>query len=633
MPAMSDTSGKDTRKGQASSKSTSPGSSLGAPRQLRVPQSEDAYLRFVGDLSPEASFLATRHKQNQNQQPSRHESRHEGVGVWLGQRSDDDVSPEKTQGMGDNPGVQGGRRGAAMTTSSPGPLALPSLRSIWEPLRQECLAMLPPPYEFGLLYNLYYTKVDPIFPIVHGESIEDLGEMEGVALKQGICLVASLDPSMRRHLRLASHPGRVLSPIDFRAHVAAAIKQSLDMGLIQDEMLLLQVCALMALYADRPGCSEISAYYCAQAVHHSQGLGLHIGWPDASAKGQKSRRIFWCVFVLDRLNAATNGRPVIMHSRDMDKRILDSLDMQIPAFRLLIRISQFLDQTITQYRPHSLENTGEAERQTFEDFVQDTCTIDLDSAILASLEMFYLAVVILQSRPRDGASTNRKPSSEIQFFCAASIVSIASDEFRNSVTFWPPLPYAVSMATSVAYKSLRNSALPNNRKRAYGLFHSSCEVLDELSKAFQSAKAVARLATDTLQEVERVAVERSCRNQRSHDTSERTSRTRSATARSRRDGEVADQQPASRHLSQGEAPALTLNDSDENLLSLPSDAATTSLPFNLETFSNFAGEGGIFNDFDPNFDLGRIDALFSANLDPTLPSFSEAWLGEGPFPR
>lgn len=45
----------------------------------------------------------------------------------------------------------------------------------------------------------------------------------------------------------------------------------------------------------------------------------------------------------------------------------------------------------------------------------------------------------------------------------------------------------------------------------------------------------------------------------------------------------------------------------------------------------FEGEAGIFTDFDPNFDLGRLDAVFSANLDPTMPMFSADWGVPNPF--
>lgn len=46
-------------------------------------------------------------------------------------------------------------------------------------------------------------------------------------------------------------------------------------------------------------------------------------------------------------------------------------------------------------------------------------------------------------------------------------------------------------------------------------------------------------------------------------------------------------------------------------------------------FNGFGGEAGIFDSFDPSFDLGRIDAIFSANLDLRIPHFVESWPGPG----
>lgn len=336
--------------------------------QVTTTWSDDAYLRFVGDLSPEASFLTAGPKDNGASSTSRHAD----VGVWLGQRSEE------------HPQQPASSSARATEIAAPSqPLGLTCLEQLTSRLRAECLAVLPPPYELKVISELYFKKTDPIFPVLHGEIIQDHNSMESIALKQCICLQAALDPSLKEHLRLP-HTERILSPIDFRSCIARAVKQSLDMGFIRDKVVLLQVCALMAFYVNRPSCSEVSTYYSAQAVHHSQTLGLHLGWPDDSAKAEKSRRISWCVWVLDRLNAATNGRPVLIHSRDMDERIMESVTEQIPSFRLLIRISKFLDEVISQYRPRSASESQRnvLEIPSFEDLVCETNAADISDTLL-----------------------------------------------------------------------------------------------------------------------------------------------------------------------------------------------------------------------------------------------------------
>ncbi|KAF7553274.1 hypothetical protein G7Z17_g3741 [Cylindrodendrum hubeiense] len=569
--------------------------------------SEDAYLRFIGDLSPEASFLSNGGREDGSLKGSRHAD----VGVWLGQRPENQAQTEieDETAVGQSPGASAIQRSG-----------LAGIQALSPYLRKECMSVLPPAYEFGFISDLYYAKIDPIFPILQGEVLEKHKTMEAVALKQCMCLMAALDPSLKKHLRLPQTKN-ILSQIEFRACIAAAVKQSLDLGFIQDKMVLLQVCALMAFYVDKPTCSDVSTYYAAQAVHHAQTLGLHLGWPEDSRKGEKSRRIFWCVWILDRLNAAANGRPVLIHSQDMDRGIMESVSKQAPPFRLLIRITQFLDGIISKYRPHAVPGSEAPsnEHQTFEELVEETESTTIGTALLASLEMFYLGVVILRDRPKARqVQDQRTPSSAVQFFSAASIVSIASEDLKSSITIWPVVPYVVSLATSVAYKSLRNSTIPYKRKQAYTLFHSSCGILDDLSKSFLSARAMAQLATDTMQEVERVAAGRKAGTIQDKVMSGQAGDTHSTDETSLPDD--AGTGDTETIMSQ----QCGTQDPPQANASLPIDSAFFSQDIGI--LNDFAGDIGIFNDFDSSFDLNRIDEFFTATLDPTVPLPSEDWM-------
>lgn len=301
-------------------------------------------------------------------------SRH-GVGLWLGQEQDTspkEPAPEEDTRVTVVPAeVLDGCAGQ--------PLLLSTLRPA---LRRECMATLPPERELGLLMDLYYEKIDPIFPMLSQEPWERHNTMETTALKQCICLVASLDPTMCPHLRLP-HTNRVLPQDEFRARMAAAVKQSLDLGFITDEVVLMQVCTLMSMYVEKQGFGELSTYYCAQAILHEQTLGFHVGWPDDRAGGERSRRLFWCVWVLDRLNAATNGRPTVIHRSDMDRKVIDSVEDQPAPFKLLIRIAQFLEHTISLYRPGTMmqDQSGKID-DTFEDLVEASGAQNLSNGLL-----------------------------------------------------------------------------------------------------------------------------------------------------------------------------------------------------------------------------------------------------------
>lgn len=305
------------------------------------------------------------------------------MGLWLGQKSDD--VPEQDSPSDDPAGdvsaqVLDGFAGQALLLSALRPA-----------LRRECIATMPPVYELGILSDLFYAKIDPIFPLLKDEPWDKHGTMETVALKQCICLVASLDPASRPHLRLP-HADIILSQIEFRSRVHAAVKQSLDLGFIADKVVLLQICTLMSMYVEKQRFGELSTFYCAQAVLHEQTLGFHVGWPDGKAGGERSRRLFWCVWVLDRLNTATNGRPTLIHRRDVDRKVMNSVDDQPSPFKLLIRIAEFLDHTISLYRPHAIvqnqtENTG----HTFEKLVEAAGAHDLSNGLLGMFRLSGLS--------------------------------------------------------------------------------------------------------------------------------------------------------------------------------------------------------------------------------------------------
>lgn len=341
------------------------------PPEINVPKppaAQTSVLRFVGDLSPEASFLATQGRQDgQNQRTE--------VGIWLDSRPGDPSPLDSTDA--DNiaePAIDPSLRLDGFL----------GLEAIHNHLSREYTSLLPPDYEFGQMSALYFAKFDPIFPILHDETLDNYDFADTLALKQSICLVAALDPSLQPHLRLP-HTAVVLSQSDFRACIASALKHTLDAGLIRHRMVLLQVTALMAFYVDKPGASEVSSHYTAQTVELSQTLGLHLGWPSDVASSNKASRIFWCVWTLDRLNAATNGRPILIHQQDMDQRVLESVDKQASSFGLFVRISRLLDETISQYRPHHAiagVQFSANEPHTFEGLIREVGATDVNAGVL-----------------------------------------------------------------------------------------------------------------------------------------------------------------------------------------------------------------------------------------------------------
>lgn len=556
-----------------------------------ISRPSNAHVRFVASLSPESAFIINKPHQAGSDSISRH-----GVGLWLGQ--DEEVTQEAASVANDQTFLNVPRQ--VLDGLSGQTLLLSILRPA---LRRECLAVIPPEHELGLLSDLFYTKIDPTFPLLKDEPWEKHGDIETVTLKQCICLVASSDPAMRPHLRLPHHDG-VLLQLEFRARIAAAVKQTLDLGFIADKIVLLQVCTLMSMYTDDQDFGVLSTHYCAQAIHYEQTLGFHVGWPDDKAGGERSRRIFWCVWVLDRLNAATNGRPTVIHRNDADKKVIDSISDQSPSFKLLIHIAQLLEHTISLYRPSELARKKNPD--TFEELIEMASAQNLSSSLLASLELFYLPAVILQDR-----SSENQSSSELQGFYATRIMAIASGEGISSLIYWPILPYAVTVAASVAYRSLRRSATAYSRRRAFTLFQDTCKILDDLGKTFLSARAMARLARDTMQGAARIR----------RDSIKPSNPAHSSAAEAVADEGTQDSRDASQMSQSGQVSRPPL----PPLGAAPAVSADLYDQFGMGSFNEYTGDAEIFGNLDPSFDLGRADAFFSANLDLSIPYFAEDW--------
>lgn len=226
--------------------------------------------------------------------------------------------------------------------------------------------------------------------------------------------------------------------------------------------------------------------------------------------------------------------------------------------------------------------------------------------------------MILQDR-----SSENQSSSELQQFYATRIVATASGESISSLIYWPVLPYAVTVAASVAYRSLRRSTTPYSRRRAFTLFQDTCKILDDLGKTFLPARAMARLARDTMQGVGRAA-ERIRR-----DSIKNTNIAEDSAAA------AAAEAPVDESTQEPRDPSQTQSAQDSRppqpLGAAPAGSPALYDHFGTDSFNGHTGDAEIFSNFDPSFDLGRADAIFSANLDLSMPYFAEDWPVSGQY--
>jgi hypothetical protein len=200
---------------------------------------------------------------------------------------------------------------------------------------------------------------------------------------------------------------------------------------------------------------------------------------------------------------------------------------------------------------------------------------------------------------------------------------MVGQEFRGQLSLIPVVPYAVSLSLSVAYRELRHSKVPMYRARARSQLQANCVLLQELGEIFWSASAMAEMGEQTVREMDRVVYSMTNPQQQKR-VQDQTAPTHTVTSVQPDGHEGADKQ------------AGMLTSSMEGNCEFI-DGAIGRFPIGLENpESNVAIDNGtwkfdpsffdnmpdldVFGHFDPEFDLGAIDAALGSNLDLSFPT-------------
>lgn len=126
---------------------------------------------------------------------------------------------------------------------------------------------------------------------------------------------------------------------------------SIEMGLVSNKIIIIQALALMSQFSDNPVGEDISSQLCGRAVQHVQSLGLHVKGQQEEHRDRCSTTLLCCIWAIDRMNAAFNGCPVLMHERDSRKDLEQCFEQQDPCFRVFLKVIELLDKVIDLYRP------------------------------------------------------------------------------------------------------------------------------------------------------------------------------------------------------------------------------------------------------------------------------------------
>ncbi|KAL7951672.1 putative fungal-specific transcription factor [Trichoderma barbatum] len=535
--------------------------------------------RFVGDLNPEGMFMEAA-------VPSvtRASSQKGDVGIWF---------PAATTGQP-----------SQFITSRPPPV----MDSFMLPfVREHCLSCLPPEEDYARLKAVFLQRVHPIFPVIPEAALNGPTENpSNIVLRQLACLAAGSDPQMTPFLRLKNKGPSPLRPAEFSSALSSSVRAILETSIIPDRVVHIQALTMLSLYT-QPTCAEESdlpAQLGGRAIHHIQTLGLHLLRYDGPNFGDLEN-LFCAVWALDRINAAIYGRPCLIHERDIGADLDACIKKRQPAFRLLLSVAQWLDKVVELYRPgpsaqvSGFDKVAYIDLPVLEAMIVDADALKVPTSLIATIETFYHAVIILSCRlPRPGtiiaASTLPPPSANARRSLAAERIACAVP--RDCLSSLPFIPYAVSLALSVEYRKMRHSRLPMFRARAMNAFKRNCDLLRSYSDHYWSARVVAGLGEGVLREMERAA------NTLAKELSPQPAEVQSKPVVDDQDG------PATQDLGptpSGDPAAMNSTLGFENVI-------------DFSVIDAISGQD-VFGHIDPNFNLDAVEDALEANLDIGLP--------------
>ncbi|EMC96525.1 hypothetical protein BAUCODRAFT_53243, partial [Baudoinia panamericana UAMH 10762] len=359
------------------------------------------------------------------------------------------------------------------------------------------------------LIDLYFKKIHPILPLVDEKEFREQYDSGNVwePLAHAMCLVAAKDPDAAVHLKIHLSPS-TLPPREFCSRLYASVLGYLKAPCQYDKVTLIRIFALASLHSEGQDGAAESSMLLSQAMHHAQTLGIHLGQQSSNRleTGLPAKRLFWCLWVLDRINGCIDTRPVIMSDIDIAIDGFAPGESGYPAFEAWIRITELLNKILSFYRPHvSLDNTGwEDEYPGLEEIFDETAAWQLPSSILVTLHLYYLTVAVLSHRSRGVKQVPRATYSAVrQRLCAGEIIRVMESDYAKEVHALPFIPYSVSLALSVSYQHLRQSQLQHQQEDACVEFRKCTKILQNLRRVWGSADTMAALASKVQRQIEK----------------------------------------------------------------------------------------------------------------------------------
>ncbi|KAJ6186542.1 hypothetical protein N7519_007843 [Penicillium mononematosum] len=326
---------------------TGPFISPGAGTAADVDQDQESR-RFACDSNPIATLI----EQNESRL-LKGRSQKGDVGAWLS-------AEESSIDQGDTP------------SSSSQPALETHVHTDW----------LPPKDCQEVLMDIYFRRIHPLLPLLNEDNVRTQHRAGSLPprLLQVICLVAAKDRAAVPFLCLG--PNSSPLPLERFSNIIYTDAMQNISRRAEKKTLAIQILALLSLHEWGSSGSEDCSLNLAQAIHHAHTIGLHLLRPDEHTD-PSAKSLFWCLWSLDRWNAAMNGRPLMIHDGDRNQVVDDVVSAFQSPFRVWLRIADKLGEVIHFYRP-IMKGMDQAELDlpTFEDLVDHCEAWDMSRHLL-----------------------------------------------------------------------------------------------------------------------------------------------------------------------------------------------------------------------------------------------------------
>lgn len=336
---------------------------MGADRQ------DMTYVRFIGDLNPERELLSG--------SPEAVKQIKNSVGVW---------HPDSS---GKDSGVDSSPFSATSLCSHFSPLTRQLLVPI---MNEQCLDVLPPEQDLQALETFFFANIFPMLPAVDEAKYRarSLHSPDRILQAQTICLMVHTNIAIRKHLKLAGQDAP-LSPTAFALRLLGAMRFNIELALTTDKAILIRTLTAMSLFAYGRETLELTSQFFVRAVHMAYTVGLHLQRGKDDKDREELDGLFCYVWSVDRLQAALQGRPVIMHEQDMPITPTERLRNQSPELQVLTRISIILEKVIALYRPRSQDRELPSEElPSFEEILSECGGFQISTRSMGNSATFVL---------------------------------------------------------------------------------------------------------------------------------------------------------------------------------------------------------------------------------------------------